>query len=128
MIATIVRDGQKNCSILVKGFVDVDFDPTPFLDISKLERPREGWKGLRLDSAVWVVQEKMGLHLWWGKPEGEDDLVMPMESRNSVRLDEGLPSPRVEKGWRGILYLSSFRANEMSGPKSFMFILDFDKQ
>lgn len=128
MITKIIRDGQKNCSILVKGFVKEDFDPTPILDVSKLERPREGWKGLRLDSAVWAIQEKMGLHLWWSKPEGVDDLILPMESRNSIRLDEGLPSPRMNEGWRGIMYLSSFRAGDPPGLKSFMFILDFDKQ
>lgn len=127
MITRILRDGQKNCSILVKGFVREDFNPTPFLDISNLEKPREGWKGLRLDSAVWTIQEKMGLYLWWSEPEGEESFIFPMESRNSARFDEGLPSPRVDKGWRGILYVSSFQAG-VGPPKSFMFILDFDKQ
>lgn len=128
MIARVLKDGQRNCSVLVKGFVTADFDPTPVLDIKRLETPREGWKGLRIDSVVWVVQEKMGLHLWWQFPEGEEDLIWTMESRNSARFDDGVPSPRVEKGWGGILHLSSFRVAEGTVPKGYMVILDLDKQ
>lgn len=128
MITRILQDGQKNCSVLVKGFTKEDFEPIPFLDITKLQAPREGWKGFRLDSAVWAIQEKMGLHLWWSKPEGEEELVLPMESRNGIRFDTGLVSPRVDKGWGGVMYISSFRVSEIPGPKSFMFVLELDKQ
>ena len=100
----------------------------PILELDKLEPPREGWKGLRLDSAVWAIQEKMGLYLWWEDPKGEEALVLPMESRNSVRFDEGIPSPRVENGWAGKMYLSSFRCEDGPLPKGFFVLLDFDKQ
>lgn len=128
MISKIIKDGPKNFSLLVKGIVWEEFEPTPIIDIGKLEAPREGLKGLRLDSAAWTVQEKMGLLLWWGEPKGEEDLIFPMESRNSLRFDDGLISPRKDKGWRGILYLSSFRVKEGPIPKSFLVLLDFDKQ
>jgi hypothetical protein len=126
VLTQIIKEGEKNLSVLIKGMARADFEPAPILDVAKLKPPREGWKGLRLDSAVWAVQEKMGLYLWWGKPDGEGSLVMPMESRNSVRFDEGIPSPRIESGWKGILYLSSFNCQMV--PKGFFVLLDFDKQ
>jgi hypothetical protein len=128
MITQIIKDGPKNFSLLIKGFIKKDFDATPLFEIGKLTPPTGGWKGLRLDAAVWAIQEKMGLVLWWSKPEGEHDLILPMESRNAMRFDEGLDSPRVEKGWRGILHLSSFRVEEPPMPKRFFVLLDFDKQ
>jgi hypothetical protein len=123
-----IRDGQKNVRLVIKGIALKDLEPTPILDIRKLMVPPGGWKGLRLDSAVWTVQEKMGLALWWSNPAEEGDLVFPMESRNSVRFDEGLSSPRIEEGWSGILYLSSFNVEGAPSPKRFFVLLDFDKQ
>ena len=128
MLTQVIKDGQKNFSILIKGGVKGDFSATPILDISKLSAPATGWKGLRLDAAVWAIQEKMGMNLWWNNPESEADLVFPMESRNSMRFDEGIPSPRIADSWRGIMYLSSFRTTEIPGPKTFFILLDFDKQ
>ena|SRR5215468_10508271 len=128
MQTQIMKDGQKNFSVFIKGITKGDFSPTPILDISKISAPATGWKGLRLDAAVWAIQEKMGMNLWWNNPESETDLVFPLESRNSMRLDEGIPSPRIADGWRGILYLSSFRTLEVPGPKTFFILLDFDKQ
>jgi len=128
MLVEVIKDGQKNFSILIKGIVKVDFDPTPILDLSKLQTPATGWKGVRLDGAVWAIQEKMTFKLWWNKPESEADLMFPLESRNAMRFDEGLPSPRMEKNWRGILYLSGCRVLEGPLPKCFMILLDFDKQ
>src|ERR1700730_3915732 len=128
MLVQIIKDGPKNLSLLVKGVVKKDFEPTPILELSKLTPTREGWKGLRLDSAVWVVQEKMGLPLWWEEPKSEAALVVTMESRNSMRFDEGIPSPRIEKGWSGNMYLSSFGCENGPLPKGFCVLLDFDKQ
>jgi hypothetical protein len=127
VIVQVVKDGQKNFSILIKGLVRGDFEATPIINTAKIQAPNQGWKGLRLDSALWLVQEKMGLYLWWRKPEGEEDLALVMESRNGLRFDEGLPSPRVEKGWDGLMYLSSFN-HQGGGPKGFVVLLDFDKQ
>lgn len=133
MIIEIIKDGEKNVSVLIKGILREDLKPTPAFDISKVRAPREGWKGLRLDSAVWMIQEKMGMMLWWDKPNGEESMALVMESRNGVRYDEGVPSPRKEKGWSGVLYLSSFVSaggTPPTGqvPKAFSILLDFDKQ
>jgi len=127
-LVQLIKEGPKNLSVLVRGITKKDFTPVPILELDKLEPPREGWKGLRLDSAVWAIQEKMGLYLWWEDPKGEEALVLPMESRNSVRFDEGIPSPRVENGWAGKMYLSSFRCEDGPLPKGFFVLLDFDKQ
>jgi len=133
MKTEIIKEGEKNFSVLVKGILREELAPTPFLDISKLKAPREGWKGLRLDSALWVIQEKLGIMLWWEKPNGEGSLCLPMESRNGVRYDEGVPSPRKANDWSGVLYLSSFVSHGGSPPstqqpKAFSILLDFDKQ
>ena len=129
MIIQIIKEGEKNFSILVKGMVHADFLAVPILDLAKVKPPREGWKGLRLDSAVWAIQEKLGLYLWWDKPDGEKTLALVMESRNGLRYDEGILSPRKQDGWNGILYLSSFNCDSPAkGVKAYSVVLDFDKQ
>jgi hypothetical protein len=125
-----IKDGPKNVSVTVKGFCGGNFSPALILDITKLAAPTVGWKGLRLDSAVWAIQEKMGLYLWWGdKGDSESLLVLPMESRNAMRFDEGIPSPRISDGWEGKVYLSNFKFATV-GEKfaAFFVLLDFDKQ
>lgn len=128
MLVQILKDGPKNLTIAVRGIMGEDFDPLEILDIRKTAPPSEGWKGVRLDSAVWLVQEKATLRLWWSKDQGVKDLIFPMESRNSVRLDEGLPSPRIiaPGEWPGKIWLSGKR--NMDADKAYFFILDLDKQ
>lgn len=125
MHVKITKDGEKNLTVLIKGIITEDFGRTPIVDLAKLKQPYEGLKGIRLDSVVWVIQEKLGLTLWWDE-SGEDSMAMPMESRNSMRFDEGVESPRIREGWPGKLWLSSFNCN--GGPKKFLVILQFDKQ
>jgi hypothetical protein len=128
MTVQLIKGGAKNHSILVKGFVRSDFTSTEILDMSDAIKS-SGLKGLRLDSAVWAIQEKMGLYLWWEKEHTEENLALVMESRNGMRFDEGLPSPRVDDGWKGKLYLSSFKHQTTGiGPAAFVLLLDFDKQ
>lgn len=127
MKVQILKDGPKNLTILVKGIVTDDFGPEEVLDLDKIEGPSNGWKGLRLDSALWLVQEKMTLTLWWEKdPKKEENLALIMESRNGARFDEQIPSPRFKDDWQGKIYLIGHRNS--ADPKAFMFILDFDKQ
>lgn len=121
-----LKDGKKNLQVRVTGIVSEDFPATPILEISKLARPDAGWKGLRLDSALWAIQEKAGLTIWWEVDKGEAGLILPMESRNAMRFDTGIESPRIDKGWEGVVYLSSFHVKDE--PKKFFLLLDFDKQ
>jgi hypothetical protein len=128
MIFEVIKDGEKNHSFMVKGIIIPDADvvkaPQIVLDLDKISPPSLGWKGLRLDSALWIVQEKMLLKLFWEKQQDEVNLIFPMESRNSVRFDEGMRSPRVTH-WEKKIWM---RAVGVDAPKAFMFILDFDKQ
>jgi hypothetical protein len=133
VIVQIIKDGEKNFSVLVKGVVSTEGDLGVIVDVSKLAPPRAGFKGLRLDSAAWAIQEKMGLHLWWEASKEEKDFLLVMESRNGMRFDEGIPSPRIDKDkWGGQIHLSCFRLTDSStGPideKYFILLLDFDKQ
>lgn len=125
----MIKEGEKNFSVMIKGFCKEDFSSVPVIDIEKLKPPTSGWKGVRLDSAVWAIQEKMGLYLWWEKEVTEDTFLLPLESRNGMRFDEGIPSPRVKDGWGKKIWLSGFNVNiAPAGVKSFFILLDFDKQ
>jgi len=121
-----IKDGPKNLTILAKGIAMREDPPSLVFDLAKLQKPREGWKGVRLDSAVWIMKEKFGIVLWWQYPAGkEEDIFLVMESRNSFRPDTGIPSPRVEDGWGGKLFAVGFNSPE---PMGYFFSLDFEKQ
>lgn len=131
MLIQTIKEGEKNFSVLIKGMTTDDFSPVPIIDLKGFRPPTSGWKGIRLDSAVWAIQEKLGLYLWWEKGKKETDLILPLESRNGMRFDEGIPSPRVtaDGGWGKQIWLSSFNTNiAPAGQKSFVLLLDFDKQ
>lgn len=113
----VLADGSKNYMVSVTGALDRDLaDSHTILDVSTLGRR------LKLESAVWLIQEKMGLVLWWGK----GTQLFPMESRNALKLERGLDSPN---DWDGTMQITSFGfdSNTLT-PKRFWFILDFDKQ
>lgn len=120
-----VRDSTKNLIVQVSGFVEADTGPKCILDLDSpsILAPKEGWKGLRLDAAVWALQEKMGFLLSWDTTD--EGMCLVLESRNSMRFDQGVHSPRVRDGWEKMLYLSAFKVDER---KAFFLILDFDKQ
>lgn len=130
MLIQVIKDGPKNFSIMVKGFTTGEFKRTQIIDLDKMSGPREGWKGVRLDSAAWAIQEKMGLHLWWEDDDAEHALALVMESRNAMRFDEGLPSPRVSEKWGKKMYLSSFKFESVKPclRAAYFVLLDFDKQ
>jgi hypothetical protein len=109
-----VAGGQRNVTLHVTGVLTKGDLPLTPIDL--------GDQGLKLTSLVWLVQEKLGLCLWWDK----ETELLPMESRNSVRFDTSLKPP---EGWDGKLWLSSF--NFSFGPsvakKVFFVVLDFDR-
>jgi hypothetical protein len=106
-------DGSRNLTILVKGVLNEEMFLTPLL------KGRTG--KMKLTSALWLVQEKLGLVLWWDKHQ----IILPMESRNSIRLDRGWNSPDE---WKGEILLSSFNFELGPKPKYFVIELEFDKQ
>lgn len=76
---------------------------------------------MRLESVVWVIQEKLGVELYWD----QDRPLWIMESRNSMRFDRGIPSP---KDWGGSMWIRTVGFNNpVTETKLFFFVLDFDK-
>ena len=103
-IATrILNDTPKNCRVHISGFFTqnvLDDKPVVVLDTAKL---KDSPKNIRLDSLWWLIEEKMGLRLWW-KP---GYLLLPLESRNSLRLDSPLHSKDfAPPEWDGKILMS----------------------
>jgi hypothetical protein len=100
---------SRNFTFQVTGVLTEEMPLTP-IDL--------GMANLRLASLVWIVQEKLGLYLWWD----DNTDILPMESRNTVRFDASIPAP--EK-WDGRIWLSSF--GFVKPKKTFFLVMDFDK-
>lgn len=121
----IIGDSSKNCRVHVAGFIIKDItdeDPAVILDLDKL---KDCPQNLRLDSLWWLIEEKMGLRLWW-KP---GCLLLPLESRNNLRFDTPLSSKDfAPPGWCRKLYLSSHDAGSGTTKlKYFNIGLDMEK-
>jgi hypothetical protein len=118
MKVTKVQSGHRNVTLHVR-----DMLTRPIM----LEPIETGVKELKLTSLVWVIQEKMGLYLYWNK---SNDLILPMESRNSLRFDTGIAAPSE---WNGVLYLSTFGDIDTGydgrniKQRAFFLALDFDR-
>ena len=104
-----VADGSRNVAIQITGFL-TGTDP---FELCKVSDPR-----VKLTRMQWAVQEKAGLYLWWD--QGLQDLVLPVESRNSITFD-GLKAP---ENWEGSLWASPFGIDK---PKGFLLIVEFDR-
>jgi hypothetical protein len=111
-----VADGQKNFTLQITGVLRSE--QKELLEIQLGDNSSK----LKLASLVWVVQEKLGLYLWWDK----ETPLIPMESRNSVRFDHALQPP--EK-WEGKMYVTSFNfeVGPLTDRKWFFLVLDFDR-
>ena len=114
----IVTNGAKGTILRVSGVIDKAQPAQDLFTFEELNSPT----GLRLDSVVFALQEKMGVILWWKTPEG-GILMMPLESRG--RLDwEAVGALQSPNGASGIM-MSTFKVDE---PKVFTFIMDFTKR
>lgn len=119
---TLVADGSRNASVHVVGAY---WDPLPLCVFDAQKHFKEA-KRIKIESLVWLLQEKLTLLLYWSHPD-ENDFMLPMESRNYVRFDRGLESPKT---WNGELWVKPEnikRSEEDTLDKHFMFILDLDK-
>jgi hypothetical protein len=80
----------------------------------------EGAGRAKLANLTWVVQEKLVVYLYW-KMSGYEDVIMPLESRNAVKLDPAMPAPPQ---WDGRMFIDT---HAFVGPQKIFFIaLDFD--
>lgn len=101
---------QRNVTFHIHGsFSDVALKD----QCTSIKLPQEK---LKLTSLVWLIEEKMGLHLM--KVPGE--VWMPLESRNNLRFDQGIIIEGNE------LWLDPFKT-ETTIRESFFLIMDFDK-
>ena len=78
---------------------------------------------VRIESAVFAIQEKMGCVLWWDTEDG-DVLILPLESRGKLDFESPMQGLHAPKGARGIK-MSTFLCN---AEKHFLIMLDMTKQ
>lgn len=110
-----LSDGSNNFTVSVTGTLHENLEFEELLDLSALKGANER---CRLESISWVIQEKLGLTLWWDK----DNLILPLESRNFFRIETPLKPPAQ---WDRKFRLSSF--NLTIPPMHFLVILDFHR-
>lgn len=115
-----VHDSNKNLRVTINGVISPGDDRAEIFEvIFRLSDLKDNPKGVRLDSIVWLIEEKAGLRLCWG-----DQTVLPLESRNHLRLDYPLDCPR--DNWSGEVILRCPKTE--ASPKAFFLHLEFDKQ
>lgn len=119
----LLGDASKNVALWARGRVAPNelgvvelFRLDQFGPDARGKRPRT----LLLASALWTLQEKLGLYVWTSRERKPEHLLLIMESRNFIRFDKEI----VLEKWEGTLYLEPFNVNET---KLFWFQLDFDK-
>lgn len=82
---------------------------------------------VKIESMVWLVQEKLTLLLYWGMSDNSREFCLPMESRNFARFDNGLTPPK-EWGGRLLIDVLNVQRDTMDlTTKHFLLILDLDK-
>lgn len=99
---------QRNVTFHIHGTVEYS-DPVCY----SIKLPQGN---LKLTSLLWLIEEKMGFYLY----KTEDEVWMPLESRNFLRFDQGIPINSDE------LWLRPFKTDQ-SGQRTFFMIMDFDK-
>jgi len=108
VLTEIAGGTQRNLTFRISGQVTDEF---------RIEIPTKQ-KLLKLSSAAWLIEEKMGFILSWDP----DSVLMPLESRSNIRFDHAIPSP---DNWEGSLWLTPFKVSDP--PMAFFILLDFDK-
>lgn len=119
----LLGDASKNVGVWARGWTDPETpELTVLLDTKSLTVDPHGktLRTLSLVSALWTLQEKLGLYVWTSQERKPESLLLIMESRNFIRFDRDMPLD----GWKGKLYLEPFGAVDT---KWFWFQLEFDK-
>ena len=105
----------RNLTLQVTGILAPGDDlKGQLFSISDLARPE--MKGLKIESVLFALQEKMGLLLWWD--EGTSDLILPLESRGFFSFVYPIHCP---KDWAGTVWWTAFKVDE---PKHFYFTME----
>ena len=115
-------DGAKNVTVRVRGQF-VRHESVLFFDRGKLRKDMP-FRDLLLSSALWTVNEKLGLFIWSDETRrNAEDLVLLMESRNAVQFEREIGFPAE---WDGKLWLEPFNLQAATNGW-FMFFLELDK-
>ena len=115
---TVTSDTTKSLVVLVRGRVSTDCSALnrTIVDVRSIPRPR-----LKLESAWWLIQEKMLVSLTWGNGE----VLFPMESRNSLRFPQFVSAP---EDWGGKVLMDIDKiATCGTDAATFAFELNFNK-
>ena len=113
-----VHGGGKNLVYVISGIVDKEDEYKAHCLISELDRT------IKLASVAFLVQEKMGLQLWWD--EALTEPMLPVESRGAFRFD----GVRPPLDWKCQIWMRPFKVciSEDDYPtKMFVMSLDFDR-
>lgn len=119
----LLGDASKNCTSWTRGWADPGWhSPAEFLTLNMVASAATGRRPrtMQLVSALWTLQEKLGLFIWTAPEPRPENLLLVMESRNFIRLDR----PLSLDNWEGRLYIEPFNVPER---KWFWFQFDFDK-
>jgi len=116
----IVGDGEKNVTVWVRGEFATDKPIELFAVGDMVPVP----KSLVLGSVIWCIEEKAKCCLWAGDGSHPGQMLLFMESRNSIRLDRPIQMPPE---WDGAFYLSPRGEFERSRGLLYWIVLDFDK-
>lgn len=125
--AQVVGEGTKNLALEVRGVCtpsDEGPDGLSIAQILKISDLNPVPKGLRLDAVMFLIEEKMGLRLYWTK--GQELIeILPLESRGHFDFTRIRPisSPKDIDG----MAISAFNIGQ-SVDKSFLLLLDMEKQ
>lgn len=120
---------SKNLVVEVKGRLVTD-EPAFLFKLEDLKIPPTK---LRLDSILWMIEEKAGMRLFW--TEGEEleagtDWITPIESRGYFDFEkiQPLQSEKVVKG----IGMSPFKMESAVRPNprgyQFLVVFNFEKQ
>jgi hypothetical protein len=113
-----LADAGRNYTVRITAHLAQELELTPFLHLPETRRR------ISFGAAYWLIQEKLGLALYWHE-DRTTGLLLVMESRNAVKCAPQLQPPL---DWDGRLWLESFGfARVPEPPCRFVVTLDFDR-
>jgi hypothetical protein len=118
---SIVQDGSKNTILQISGIVDSPPSLTEVLVFGNLRQP---FSSLKIQAITFMIQEKMGCHLFWTMRDGSHVYMVTLESRGRADFESatGLRMPEDSKG----VAMSIFKW-EKETPMGLMILIDMDK-
>lgn len=97
---SIVQDGSKNTILQISGIVDSQPSLMEVLVFGNLMQPTQGFRSIKVQAVTFLIQEKMGLHLFWTMLDGSHAYMCTFESRGRADFESagGLRMPEDASG------------------------------